>query len=324
MHKDVLKELAKPFNLKARKGVGGKIFKYVPSEDIVDRMNKVFSGNWSTEVMSSDIVEDNILVCVRVYTTDHSNNKIYYHDGYASHPLTRYTSGDNKGKIIDVGNSYRSAVSKAIKTACTRWGVALYLEENEDSNSEVTATATDFTPQFTKTKETPITKSEMTAAATDIDFVPILDIPIQPTNSVVKPKNPEKMERPMPWPDPPEIDTMKAEKNVYKTDTNPIFTNDTIVASQAFVGNMPDIPFNNQPQEEVKENYMENSVEKLTSVQKVAIETVMSVNNMKFEELVNKALQREGTLPSTIGDVNYLDAVTIIQYGNHLRPMQDY
>ena len=84
------------------------------------------------------------------------------------------------------------------------------------------------------------------------------------------------------------------------------------------------MPFNNQSQEEVKENYVENPVEKLTSVQKVAIETVMSVNNMKFDELVSKALQREDALPSKIDDVSYLDAVTIIQYGNHLRPMQDY
>jgi hypothetical protein len=82
---------------------------------------------------------------------------------------------------------------------------------------------------------------------------------------------------------------------------------------------MPDVPFNNQTQE-VKED----SVEKLTSVQKVAIETVMSVNNLKFDELVNKALQRQGTLPPKIDDVSYLDAVTIIQYGNHLRPTQDY
>jgi hypothetical protein len=87
--------------------------------------------------------------------------------------------------------------------------------------------------------------------------------------------------------------------------------------------NMPDIPFNNQPQE-VKEDYVENSMEKLTSVQKVAIETVMSVNNLKFDELVNKALQRQDNLPPKIDDVSYLDAVTIIQYGNHLRPMQDY
>jgi len=87
---------------------------------------------------------------------------------------------------------------------------------------------------------------------------------------------------------------------------------------------MPDIPFNNQPQEEVIENYVENSVEKLTSVQKVAIETVMSVNDLKFDELVNKSLQRKDNLPPTIDDVNYLDAVTIIQYGNHLRPVQDY
>jgi hypothetical protein len=312
MHKDVLEKLEKPFKLKAREGVGGKIFKYVPSEDIVDRMNKIFIGNWSTEVISSEIVEDSVLVCVRVYVTDNTKtDKVYYHDGYASHFLARYTGGINKGKIIDVGNSYRSAVSKAIKTACTRWGVALYLEGNEspssdDDSNDVTATAAEFTPASSKTVVTP-------AIPSDIPMVPNVGDPVEV-------RNPEKMERPRPWPDPPE---MKVEKDVVKTATNPIFTDDTIMPSSPTAENMPDIPFNNQPQE-VKEDYVENSMEKLTSVQKVAIETVMSVNNLKFDELVNKALQRQDNLPPKIDDVSYLDAVTIIQYGNHLRPMQDY
>jgi len=313
MNKDVLEELERPFKLKARKGVGNKIFKYVPSEDIVDRMNKTFIGNWSTEVINSEVIEDSVLVCVRVYVTDNINNKVYYHDGYASHPLARYTSGINKDKIIDVGNSYRSAVSKAIKTACTRWGVGLYLEESEASSGEVTAVVSDFTPQSSKIKEEEIKK---------IDSVP-LDIPTTPTNTFDEAKNPEKIERPMSWPDPPEIGMPKTEKNVDKANANPIFTNDTIV-SPAPVGNMSDVPFNNQSQKEVTESYVENSVEKLTSVQKVAIETVMSVNSMKFDELINKALQRQENLPLTIDDVSYLDAVTIIQYGNHLRPIQDY
>jgi len=309
MNKEVLEELERPFELKARRGVGGKIFKYVPSEDIVARMNKVFIGNWNTEVMSSEIIEDNVLVCVRVYVTDNTNNKVYYHDGYSSHPLTRYTSGINKDKIIDVGNSYKSAVSKAIKTACTRWGVGLYLEESEDSNSssdEIASTAAKFTTTFSKTAVTPT--------------IPInndqLDIPIVPTNNSAGVKNHEKMERPMPWPDPPE---MGVEKNATKTNTNPVFTNDTIILPDP-VGNMPDIPFNNQSQEGVN---VESSVEKLTPVQQAAVEHTMDIHNIKFDELVSKALQRQSDIPSKIEDVSYLDAVTIIQYGNHLRPTQE-
>jgi len=311
MNKKVLEELERSFKLKARKGLGGKIFKYVPSEDIVDRMNRVFEGEWSTEVIDSEIIEDSVLVCVRVHVKDHQENTIYYHDGYASHPLSRYTGGDNKGKIIDVGNSYRSAVSKAIKTACTRWGVALYLEENETSSGEVISTAVNFAPTFSKTEEIKKVDSDS------------LDIPTVPINTSAEKKNPEKMERPGLWSGPPEINEMKIEKNVDTADTNPVFTNNTIISS-APVGNMPDIPLNNQSQEEVIESYVENSIEKLTSVQKVAIETVMSVNSMIFDDLVNKALQRQDNLPPTIDDVSYLDAVTIIQYGNHLRPIENY
>jgi len=74
MHEDVQKKLEAPFKLKARKGVGDKIFKYIPSEDVVARMNKVFEGSWDTEVRSTEIIEDQILICVRVYITDKEGN----------------------------------------------------------------------------------------------------------------------------------------------------------------------------------------------------------------------------------------------------------
>ena len=131
MHKDTLKELYEPFELKARPGQGGKTFKYVPSNDIVDRMNKVFSGNWSTEVVEKEILDDQILIRVRVYVEDPmlvDSNRQYWQEGYASQSIARFTQGPKSGQIIDLGNSYKSAMSKAIKTAVARWGVGLYLE----------------------------------------------------------------------------------------------------------------------------------------------------------------------------------------------------
>ena len=142
MKTEVMSQLTAAFNLKERKGVGNTLFKYVATEDILERMNTVFKGNWSTEVRTVDTFEDQVVVCVRVWVLDPETNQLFWHDGHASHPIQRFTSGSNAGKAMDVGNTYKAAVSKAIKTAVTRWGVALFLED--DAEPEVKAA----TPAF--------------------------------------------------------------------------------------------------------------------------------------------------------------------------------
>jgi len=286
MHNDVLRELYKRFDLKAREGVGGRQFKYVPTEDIVNRMNEVFKGNWSTEVRDVEVVEDQVLMNVRVCVTD-SDGRTYCHEGYASHPLARYSSGVNKDKIIDIGNSYKSAMSKAIKTACTKWGVALYLEGGSEDSDD---------------KDMPSSTEIPTAAPeTSVKPKPIAsDIPTS-INPAGVPTGP-----PM-------------GSDIPKNTNEPVFTNENVVPLETTV---MDVPFNTQPDSETKEQPIEDAVEKVTLVQKVAIETVMDVNDIKFSDLVAKALKGK-TLPPTIDDVTYLDAVTIIQYGNHLRPGQN-
>lgn len=138
MKADVIVQLTAPFSLKERKGVGSTIFKYVATEDILERMNTVFKGNWSTEVKTVNTFEDQVIVCVRVWVFDPEVNQLFWHDGYASHPIQRFTTGSNAGKAMDVGNTYKAAVSKAIKTAVTRWGVALFLEGEEEETKPST------------------------------------------------------------------------------------------------------------------------------------------------------------------------------------------
>jgi recombination DNA repair RAD52 pathway protein len=68
MQKEILDKLYESFELKARPGQGGMTFKYVPSDDIVDRMNKVFMGDWSTEVMQSEVIGDQVLTDSKIYS----------------------------------------------------------------------------------------------------------------------------------------------------------------------------------------------------------------------------------------------------------------
>lgn len=280
MKKDVLDALAKPFNLKKREGLGGKVFTYVASEDIVDRMNTVFEGKWNVELRESQVVEEQLLVLVRVSVVDEETGNLFFHDGYASYPIFRFTSGQNQGKIIDIGNSYRSAMSKAIKTACSRWGVALFLEEGS----------------------IPAAKSDIPVANTEpAQAVPDIPIPAGPID------NPEEEEIFHPWPDsPPPVN-------------EPVFTDNNVVAPDP--GNFPsNVEVSPLASEEVSAT-AETAVI-LTPVQKVAIESLMEVNKIKFKDLFMKAIPGQ-EVPSSIKEVSYLDAVKLIQCGNHLKPVSN-
>jgi len=66
MHEDTMKELYKMFKLSTRQGAGGMTFKYVPNEAVINRMNEVFKGDWSTKINFRDIVDDQVIVEVEV------------------------------------------------------------------------------------------------------------------------------------------------------------------------------------------------------------------------------------------------------------------
>lgn len=335
MKQVVLESLAKPFKLKERKGLAGKIFKYVASEDIVDRMNTVFKGNWNAEVIESKMIEDQLLMLVRVHVFDEERDSGYFQDGYASYPVFRFTSGDNKGKLIDIGNSYRSAMSKAIKTACSRWGVALFLEEAEGTQSEeipsidvpfdtVTETAVSNIPQAIPSvapPATPVTASSIS----DIPFAPPVDDNIPPnTNLPIETPN-----KPVVTPNRTTEEPVFTDNNIVVPDPESVFIPSNATASSrvppsvktvgaTVVETLPPVTEEVYGPTEVAETGGPVVAETLTPVQKVAIESLMSINNIKFNAFFTKAIPGQEA-PSSLDGVSYLDAVKLIQCGNHLK-----
>lgn len=310
----VLESLAKPFNLKEREGLAGKRFKYVASEDILERMNTVFKGNWNVDLMSSEIIEDQLLVLVKVSVLDEETGKIFYHDGYASYPVFRFTSGQNKGKLIDIGNSYRSAMSKAIKTACSRWGVALFLDEDASATDTVTSDDIPATPTNPVVETPPDIPTAVVEPSEPVlaPSVPDVPIPAGPIN------NPEKMESPNPWPDAPSEHDTRQDAQGGPVVEEPVFTDDNVVIPSSV--NVP--PNIEAPPSIVGEALDPNeAMEKLTSVQKVAIESLMDINKIEFKDLFMKAIPEHKVVPASIKEISYLDAVKLIQTGNHLKPV---
>jgi len=303
MRKEILEELYKPFELKARPGQGNQTFKYVPSDDIVDRMNKVFMGDWSTEVVEKEIIEDQILIRVRVYAQ--TDTGMYWQEGYASQPIARFTQGPKSNKIIDIGNSYKSAMSKAIKTAVAKWGVGLYLEGGSINEEDAIGSwgPPNIPASVQETKPVPVTTPVAPPVVASPPPAPVVTPVATPVNV---PSN-APFGIPMSAPAP----TKAAPLNIPT-----MFSNDNVVVTQT---NIP-VGFN-PPIQSVPTSV---SVENLTDVQKAAIENIMSVHGKSFAELSSAALQRSDNLPNTLEALSYQDAVKLIQYGNNLNTSSQY
>ena len=128
MDERILEKLSADFQEVSEKP-GGKGYKYVKSPYVFERMNQVFQGNWNTEVLHQSIFEDQVLVRVRVSAKDPTSDdgNMFFHEAFSSQPIARFNYGSNEGKVTDLGNSYTAAVSKAVRQACKKWGVALSL-----------------------------------------------------------------------------------------------------------------------------------------------------------------------------------------------------
>jgi hypothetical protein len=313
----MLEQLYQTFKVRERSGPGGKTFKYVPSADIIDRMNRVFEGKWSVRIMNHEIVDDNVVVMVTVQINIDGN--IYEQQGFASHQIQRFTGGDNKGKMIDVGNTFRSATSKAIKTAVARWGVGLYLEEDDEVVDRTQTQMPNF-PSFPN------------SSPSDNVFFPS-SLPTTPLDAALSKGSHNELPSPppakvddsgfggfppppggAPWEDQPKapVNTMpevpkQAEPKV-----------DDTVYSAPF-SSFPEVGVNAPQDSEIKNDELAEQL--LTPVQKAAIEYTASNNGMTLEELLKTSLGWEELgVPANImlESLKYTDAVKVITLGNAL------
>lgn len=298
MNKELMEKLYESFELREREGVGGMKFKYIPAHDVIDRMNKIFEGRWSTEVTSQERVDDFVVVRVRVSIYDSNGDRWFAHDGYGSSSVARYKGGMNAGQIIDLGNAYKSAEAKAIKNACTRWGVGLFLEVEDEEVGPFGVP--DTGPAGSRVKKS---SGHMPTA-------------------VVPPPFPEKNSAPsMPKGVVPSVPSFpraepKKEAAAVPKENSP--------EPKKNVSPMPPTPPSTPPSRGVTE---QNEHPGITDVQRVAIQGLLQIKaslfqdtpeNERFGKLVADALGKKDNLPKKIEDLSYQDAVTVIKYGNDI------
>ena len=283
MKKEIFEGFYKKFNVKTRQGRGG-VYPYVPADDITDRMNRLFEGNWSSMVTYQDVIGDEIIIRVRVEITDPSNNIMYFHEGFGGHKIN---------PTDEPGNGFKSAYSKALVNACRRWGVGLFLSDDENvAVEEVVASepAVQTPPKIDALPATPKTVSTETTITQEEQQTNLPKISV-PGGKVRIPKFKSNMDSP-----PPEIapDVVKTTKS------------------------MPKIPIQSPPPVQTRPETIAPATavedDVISDVQVLAINSLVETKGFKYEDLAMHVM-------GEVKDVNTLkhdEAIAIIQYGNKL------
>lgn len=301
---NVMAQLYAPFDLKVRQGVGNQKFKYVPSTDVIDRMNKVFMGKWNTIVLGTDIIEDFVLVRVQVSAI--VEDREYQHAGFGSAPIARYNSGQKAGKIIDVGNSYKSALSTAIRNACTKFGVGLYLEGEHWDDTEGTS---ETVGQYKESGDMPqtIVPSMTAPKTTQVPPLSLSSTKIPPLPKQAPVEQPAPVEEAKAEPVIPEVqlENKPAPKPAFPKIPSPTATSGM---------SAPKVP----PSMTAGSG---GSVGRITDVQMAALDALLNLRDVKYEDLAKEAFEANGLSTDNIPakeNLDYKQAVSVISYGNHL------
>ena len=129
-----------------RPGRGGT-YSYIKWQDVADRMNKIFGTRWSSEVVYQDVVGTNVVIRVRVTILDDKTNDMFFQEGFGGAPM------DDRQ---EAGNPFKAAYSKALKDACKKWGIGLYLEDDEPETVQPTVITPPVQPVQVEPFKTPI------------------------------------------------------------------------------------------------------------------------------------------------------------------------
>lgn len=334
MDEVILSKLYETFELKSRQGTGGMVFKYVPNEDVINRMNQTFHGNWSTSVGFKDVIDDQVVMEVVVSVVDPETGKHFEHTGYGSSQIQRYKDGPNAGKIIDLGNAYKGALAKGIVNACTRWGVGLFKEHNameDDGNSvsNYSAPSPNPAPQNVAAPPKPSAPAQPTNNFTP---PPVPNIPNQAANPAPAPKPAPVVAAPVaspqaaapptsPSPAPPVAQSPGLPPGVPSSVSNSMTLAQTAEPKPA-AQPMPSFPapdMNPPATPDVPFSKQEGGGNGITDVQRVALNGILSMmKGVSYDDLAKEAFEANGIDKDVPVKENltYEDAVIVIKYGN--------
>ena len=299
MNAQILEKLYEDLPVDIKQGAGN--FKYIKTRYVLDRLNKVFEGRWSAQVINHQIVDNEVLLWIRLTIVGEGNVE-YSQDGFGS--AKRFDK-------IEIGNTYKSAKSKAIKDAVKAWGIGLFIEEPRNTNTVISNTTS-----MNNSSNIPVGNTLPPAANMSVSS----NVP--PTNG--------------------KVNTAQAMPAMNTNNTPPMgnsvpnttMANNTPSSAQEAPGNLPSFTTpttgyaettqTSQPTQDMNRppspHEATNEGMMATLVQKTAIQTRLEASGQTFDELitdvyVNKNLNLEDK-PATLDELTYETAMAIAAFNN--------
>ena len=109
---DILTRRFDADQIKTRRGRGGQQLSYVEGHTVIGRLNEAFAHAWSFEVVSSQVLDEEVVVCGRL-TASGSTKEAY--------------GGQTRQNGTAVADVLKGAATDALKKAATLFGVGLHL-----------------------------------------------------------------------------------------------------------------------------------------------------------------------------------------------------
>ena len=127
MNRALLEKPFQPSQIKQRQGNFGHILDYVEGHVVTSRLNEVFDGNWTFEIVKYRVLKDTDEVLVLGKLIAENVTKM----AFGSKEIAR--NKDTKA-IISIGDDLKAASTDALKKAASLLGVGLYLYSESRSN----------------------------------------------------------------------------------------------------------------------------------------------------------------------------------------------
>lgn len=124
--------LEAPFSeglVKSRPGAFGGSLSYIEGHTVIARLNEAFDGSWSFDVMSHQILDEEVLVLGRFRSDAAGVVKMAFGS-------SRITRDSRTGNAIALGDDLKAASTDALKKAATLLGVGLYLYAGANGTGE--------------------------------------------------------------------------------------------------------------------------------------------------------------------------------------------
>jgi hypothetical protein len=123
--------LEKPFDkeqIKQRKGNFGDTIDYVETHAVIQRMNDVFDGQWSFEILSQESIAGEVIVLGKLTADGVSKTQ------FGSNKITT----SKQGEVISMGDDWKAAGSDSLKKSASLFGIGLHLygADKKDQPSE--------------------------------------------------------------------------------------------------------------------------------------------------------------------------------------------